>query len=639
MLLETVTERTFIRRTLSKTRTLLALASALTIAGCATPYRTVSETPLKNEQGHVIGYTRITADTSGRTQTITSYFTPIKDNRGNVVGYEENLRGDGKIMRDIYGRKREWLVGVTRGRGYRISFPDGASSPPSQITIAEQTKSSTPAPKPAVEPVPPVKREAEVAQAPVAPAAPTSDTASIQKYEAEIATYRGKLDELERRLQEVEKNYRAAREEADKYKAQLDVRLTEIRREYEGKFEQSKAREATLEAQYNELLKKRDVPQAEPAAIAELKAKIISLEARIDEVRVEERRDAGQRRGRLIADCNATIAQLQGSLATKDKELATAKASLEAALKAQQGMVDAAVAPLQRRVEQLTADYNALKGQSDRDIATLRVERDAAIAAYREAEQRASRYERLATAQVTAPPAKQTAPKPAALPQTLPPTTAPEISSTLYLEKILIANEHTTPREMQQYIRGLFDAYMTNKLPAEEKRKVNEAVSEWLSKSTARVAIGMEIMSLKKMEGINVMVGTISSPPNVFYVGLSQYEEKNGQKIAVDHSLPYFQVSSSINLSPIQKLRLIKDADLSGLVLQPLSQLYLDQWTKGIVPQALAFFKAGQHIHDNPDSEVKLRPNISARELLNKKLEDGEILQNGVYFKIHFPQK
>ncbi len=91
---------------------LAALAS-----GCSSvEWKEVTTSPLRNEQGHVIGQKETLCDCrNGERIARLALFEPRFDERGVLVGYEEKVRG-GVQLRDLNGRRigTRWIDHRTR---------------------------------------------------------------------------------------------------------------------------------------------------------------------------------------------------------------------------------------------------------------------------------------------------------------------------------------------------------------------------------------------------------------------------------------------------------------------------------------------------------------------------------------------
>ena len=68
-------------------------------------YKPLGKETLKNEQGHVIGYTERLCDCkAGEELDRVVLFTPRRGERGAVVAYEERIKG-GVVLRDLNGKR------------------------------------------------------------------------------------------------------------------------------------------------------------------------------------------------------------------------------------------------------------------------------------------------------------------------------------------------------------------------------------------------------------------------------------------------------------------------------------------------------------------------------------------------------
>jgi hypothetical protein len=96
---------------------LAALAS-----GCSSvEWKEVTTSPLRNEQGHVIGQKETLCDCrNGERIARLALFEPRFDERGVLVGYEEKVRG-GVQLRDLNGRRigTRWIDHRTRANNPR----------------------------------------------------------------------------------------------------------------------------------------------------------------------------------------------------------------------------------------------------------------------------------------------------------------------------------------------------------------------------------------------------------------------------------------------------------------------------------------------------------------------------------------
>ena len=85
---------------------IVALGLALAAGGCSTPeYQPLAKQALKNDQGHVIGYTERLCDCrAGEELDRVVLYTPRYSERGTVVAYEERIKG-GVVLRDVKGKR------------------------------------------------------------------------------------------------------------------------------------------------------------------------------------------------------------------------------------------------------------------------------------------------------------------------------------------------------------------------------------------------------------------------------------------------------------------------------------------------------------------------------------------------------
>jgi hypothetical protein len=95
----------------------IVLALAALTGGCSSvEWKEVSTSPLRNEQGHVIGQKETLCDCrNGERIARLALFEPRFDERGVLVGYEEKVRG-GVQLRDLNGRRigTRWVDHRTR---------------------------------------------------------------------------------------------------------------------------------------------------------------------------------------------------------------------------------------------------------------------------------------------------------------------------------------------------------------------------------------------------------------------------------------------------------------------------------------------------------------------------------------------
>lgn len=121
----------------------LVLALAALAGGCSSvEWKEVTTSPLRNEQGHVIGLKETLCDCkNGERIARLALFEPRFDERGMLVGYEEKVRG-GTVLRDLNGRRigTRWVDHRTRAnnphsRGLTI-IVHGATAAPAARTAA-----------------------------------------------------------------------------------------------------------------------------------------------------------------------------------------------------------------------------------------------------------------------------------------------------------------------------------------------------------------------------------------------------------------------------------------------------------------------------------------------------------------------
>ena len=84
----------------------MVIGLAALASGCSSvEWKEVSTSPLRNEQGHVIGQKETLCDCrNGERIARLALFEPRFDERGVLVGYEEKVRG-GVQLRDLNGRR------------------------------------------------------------------------------------------------------------------------------------------------------------------------------------------------------------------------------------------------------------------------------------------------------------------------------------------------------------------------------------------------------------------------------------------------------------------------------------------------------------------------------------------------------
>jgi hypothetical protein len=84
----------------------IILALSLAAGGCSTlEYQPLAKQALKNDQGHVIGYTERLCDCrAGEELDRVVLYTPRYSERGTVVAYEERIKG-GVVLRDVKGKR------------------------------------------------------------------------------------------------------------------------------------------------------------------------------------------------------------------------------------------------------------------------------------------------------------------------------------------------------------------------------------------------------------------------------------------------------------------------------------------------------------------------------------------------------
>ena len=104
---------------------ILAMAMALAAGGCSVlEFKPLGKEPLKNDQGHVIGYVERLCDCAkgGEELDRVVLYTPRFSERGTVVAYEERVKG-GAVLRDVNGKRigSRWVDLRSRGSNARNS--------------------------------------------------------------------------------------------------------------------------------------------------------------------------------------------------------------------------------------------------------------------------------------------------------------------------------------------------------------------------------------------------------------------------------------------------------------------------------------------------------------------------------------
>ena len=101
----------------------IILGVTLVMGGCSMlEYKPLGKDPLKNSQGHVIGYRERLCDCAAGGEELDRVvlFTPRYSERGTVVAYEERVKG-GAVLHDLKGKRigNRWVDLRSRGSNAR----------------------------------------------------------------------------------------------------------------------------------------------------------------------------------------------------------------------------------------------------------------------------------------------------------------------------------------------------------------------------------------------------------------------------------------------------------------------------------------------------------------------------------------